>query len=161
YFLFRPFLGCVTGSCMITWAQYDGETNEFSKNIYQIYGRRFSGMTPLEPAPYRVSRDIDWIGAMTAGSSGYLVTGMRINHPADHVWGADIVVARAAADGTPVDERTVTVENGAPPEGYPYGIIPSNAIFDGDSYIVTWEDLGPSASASACYAFAARVGTSG
>ena len=72
-------------------------------------------MNPIEPAPYRVSRDIDWIGAMTAGASGYLVTGMRINHPAEDVWGADIVIARAAADGTPIDASTVAIENGAPP----------------------------------------------
>jgi hypothetical protein len=160
YHNIRPYLACVTGSCLLAWVQADGETNPYGKYIHKLFGMRFVGMTRQGP-PYRLSTDVNWISAIAASPTGYLIAGWRYNRPDYDVNGNDVVFARVAANGTPLDPDTVRVNNTPAPEGLPYSVIPTSAVYDGESYVVTWGELGPPSSYPLCYPFAARIGTDG
>jgi hypothetical protein len=156
----RPRVACVTGSCLVAWIQGKGERNAFGRFLFDAVGRRYVGYAALDAAPYRLSHDMLSLTAIATSPDGYLLAGDRLNQPAADVLGDEIVVARVAADGTPLDPDPIRASNGVSP-GTPYIIRPSAAVFDGRSYLVTWEQIGPRASENLWYQLAARISPSG
>jgi len=160
YQYIRPYLACTTGSCLVTWVHFDGETNPYGKYIHKLFGARYANLTRLD-VPYLLSTDVNWISAVTSSPTGYLIAGWRYNRPAADVDGNDVVAARVAADGTPLDSTPIRVNNTPAPAGLDYAVIPSSAEWDGQSYVVTWGEFGPASSYPSCYPFAARIGADG
>lgn len=160
YHLPSPRLACRSGVCLLAWVQGDGETNAYGKYIHKVFGQRYGGADALDAVPVRLTTDMNWLSDVVAGDSEFLLAGWRYNRPSANVSGNDVVFARVALDGTALDPDTVRVNNSVA-EGLPYSVIPSAAAFDGEDYIVTWEELGPSAPLTHCYPMAAKVAPDG
>ncbi len=160
YQAISPNLACVTGSCLFTFVEADGETDSNGHYLDKMYGWRFVADQPVDPAPVHVLTDVESVNAIDSDGSGYFAVGWRPVYQAGppRTVGYDLVGARITGAGVSLDPSGIRLNNSAP-EGSPTFLEPRAVSFDGTNYNVLWTQTGPQT--SLCYAFVARVDRAG
>jgi len=155
-----------TGVCLWAWIVGDGETNEFGKYIYKVYGQRWNGATPIDPAPYRLMTDLNGLQSLIATEHGWFLSGERYLRPAQDEWGYGVYGARIATDGSALDPDGIRLDWG-PAAGFSSVAVPDSAVWDGQHYIVRWSirapgiQEGPLGPRPTYYPFATRISPGG
>jgi hypothetical protein len=151
-----PRLACRSGICLVAWAHFDGETSPTGKYIYKAHGQRYAGAQALDAQPYLLMTDMNNLEAVAAGDNEWMIVGFRYVRPKPDSDGYELVAARVAANGTPLDPNGIRFDNG-PAEGLQSLWRPTTVIYDGTQYIVSWNVYGPRHLDFHAYPLASRI----
>lgn len=162
YQAINPAIACVSGSCLLVWAEADGETDANGRYIDKLYGQRFAGDVATDALPRRLMTDMAYGSTIGSGHGGYFVFGWRtILHPGPpRTIAYDLVGTRISAAGVALDPAGIRLNN-SPSGGVPSSMSPRSVAFDGSNFNVLWTEPGPPSSKGLSYPFAARIDANG